>query len=1485
MGRVSHLIHSFEHSPSKEITEHEMQETLDGEETVGETIDRENTVGELVTMFDSPERGNGTGEQQSGSLVQAPMMSPSRDFMSLLEQSSQQPMDDTDFSKRQSLETQFPMDSMSDSDIRIRQSLSQHLMEDSENVSADQFSQHLMSVTSSGAWMALSQHPMALSQNPMGVSQHPMGLSQHPMALSQHPMGLSQHPMQDSTQATPMSAGQHHFSDLQSPTDVVVSDPYQNQSQRESFITVRDRKSSESRGSRDGHLSSGSGESSDHMAMFSTRPGTAVELADLDGGGFGRRDDKSNIARLSDASADISAGVVVEDVHAQNASSCQFRHSIQFQHGHGQSSLGDTLLHGQKEPVWSSTPAVQSHMKSNHLSDNKPSSGKLIPLDGSLTAPSEDFAATAEMYYPIHSISGELDMESRGTSRASSTGSQDRIFIADGRIFSEGKTTKGASASDHIAERQKTSTYDLYSPDNRPQNLVAGNNDNSSLVADSISLTDDVVVVNLSNATGDTDSLTMASAGFVESIDDLSNVARDNLSNAPLDDLSSNAQIDLSSNVPDDLSSARGDDLSSALGADRSSLTMVTDMELASLGSREASYPPDVTGVSEPADSVHSVDASSGKNHSEKSQRNSGSESSLSDRVAAILSQMPSQAVDSDAELGSNEQQRGMLVKEGDENSDEEIERITGEYRQVLKERLVAFSDTDSNVSGMEGKMSSVQSPGNEIDTSSKSLSHSETQTSPHVPYDQIEITTTTSQNGTMTYSVHSSQRRLSRGSDSGTDDTLDQDVKKILAKYGRTLSDSEDDHVRRPLRNKRASTADSGDETDDMKRWVSGMLYGKPGDDELDTLSPQVTGSNIPTYLFDDPAKSMSLPMELRTTSHESIPTAVEPQKSNAKNGKSNLVHEPIPKVFLSSISDDGSSVSDDQLSSKVLQLLKDTRYSDAAQAGGSTKTASHSKGSSRTSSVAGSVDLDNLEREIDEMEVNLKKTKEFVHKRSRLSSDRSQASEKSQISDRSQGHATGSLAGDSNGYDRSTHAELSQHSWRSQGTEVSQPGDRFEHLKQIQDSDRSLLSEQSLQADVRFQGNETSQFSERSQNVDASENSENFHDYRHTQVDNLLEMDNSSSYRSVPGADEHDESLLKDHQNQEIITDSVEMSPTVVQLEDRQAFEDRGRDNEDIEQDANSERIPSEYIRSKYRTDDSKTVNKPDLGVHALLTSGVIPLDIALDIVHGYPVASRRSGDSFHSLKSPGSGIYGDYGNVSPQHYDIDRHGVARKMVRDGRNVMDHDASLRSTSGYVLDPGSSLDARSPYVTSAASANLRDTMLQQPAETSANYETSPLARSGITPESYTPLRAFGNVRSLFTSHMDKVTQSAFDRSIELNAPYRHNLDPHTNNDVMRKYGEHLEASDRVGRDSKSYPGDRMLGAAYIPGERGLGSAARSRSDVPDYQNRRPIDTTSYTKISAPSTSTLLTNTRYGYFAIIGDDIFVSYLYFVLYLT
>ena len=304
---------------------------------------------------------------------------------------------------------------------------------------------------------------------------------------------------------------------------------------------------------------------------------------------------------------------------------------------------------------------------------------------------------------------------------------------------------------------------------------------------------------------------------------------------------------------------------------------------------------------------------------------------------------------------------------------DKDVERIANEYFAILNggartnggvsEKIVSQQDGRNNKFGTEAAVSQYSDSSattyNElprlVDTAAK-IAGSHT---------LVVVTETGSVDG----SVHGS---------SDTEDALDRDVRRILAKYGRTLSDDEDATSTKKIR---APPMSDSDDASSLSRRVNNLLNSGRG-----TASSSVVQ---PLYLYDDPARSMSIPTGSSSSINSTVPSlnqavAVRTSHDGFRDG----ARTPSPQSVQSS----------DSLAQRVQNLL--------VGPGGQVVAVGNGRRSSM-SSQSSVIDYTNLERELDEIQSSLASITSAEGLRSRHGSVSSQVSENAKL-----GHALTNLA-----------------------------------------------------------------------------------------------------------------------------------------------------------------------------------------------------------------------------------------------------------------------------------------------------------------------------------------------------------------------------------------------------------------------------------------------------------------------------------------
>ena len=207
-------------------------------------------------------------------------------------------------------------------------------------------------------------------------------------------------------------------------------------------------------------------------------------------------------------------------------------------------------------------------------------------------------------------------------------------------------------------------------------------------------------------------------------------------------------------------------------------------------------------------------------------------------------------------------------------------------------------------------------------------------------------------------------ERSSSRASSTGSNDTLDQDVQKILQKYGKILSEDDAEDCKDPLEGSHRMTpagsiADSEDTT--LTSRVSRLLHGS--DSHLEK-----------SYLYEDPSRSMTIPMASGSTTRSDTPPVtvtrsdISPHSSvtcNSDVSKGTLVVKPRSRESshseASGVSVSKQSGNEDALAARVRHLLGDS----VAPVGGSVSSGRSSRGSS--------INYDVLQQDLEEIQHGL--------------------------------------------------------------------------------------------------------------------------------------------------------------------------------------------------------------------------------------------------------------------------------------------------------------------------------------------------------------------------------------------------------------------------------------------------------------------------------------------------------------------------------
>ena len=280
----------------------------------------------------------------------------------------------------------------------------------------------------------------------------------------------------------------------------------------------------------------------------------------------------------------------------------------------------------------------------------------------------------------------------------------------------------------------------------------------------------------------------------------------------------------------------------------------------------------------------------------------------------------------------------------------EDLVRISNEYKTILKgtDKTTNFdSDTAGETDTSAGQNALIRMALKNSSQDQEFYSKKEMDLSPS---SQLSVSSLSTDYHTLPKRISSTnssflkesalEERASSAADSTcTQDTLDQDVRRILSKYGKSLSDGEEQSTGR------ASPADS-DKTS-MTDKVTLLLRG--GND-VASMSARTDGS-FPTYLYDDPARSMTLPVDSETAS-------VDTPRSSFNKSKESILDKSKGSIHKSGLEDFNKS---EQMPNYKEFLVADENH------------VHFSKDSSKRSSVASSIDFDNLEKDLNDIQMGL--------------------------------------------------------------------------------------------------------------------------------------------------------------------------------------------------------------------------------------------------------------------------------------------------------------------------------------------------------------------------------------------------------------------------------------------------------------------------------------------------------------------------------
>ena len=204
-------------------------------------------------------------------------------------------------------------------------------------------------------------------------------------------------------------------------------------------------------------------------------------------------------------------------------------------------------------------------------------------------------------------------------------------------------------------------------------------------------------------------------------------------------------------------------------------------------------------------------------------------------------------------------------------------------------------------------------------------------------------------------------------------------------------------------------------------------------------------------------------------------------------------------------------------------------------------------------------------------------------------------------------------------------------------------------------------------------------------------------------------------------------------------------------------------------------------QYKRSEMPLEKQKLPTIGDMGPNPLLTSGVVPFDVALDIMHGSGASPQRR--SYQSTVPPNK--QEDIFATGQEEVDESDNEVAALNSSDHRDtsqqisdIMERESPCQHQYKYLQD---SEDNESVNIGMGPRVSNFETEDRAVVTSPANLTTGSYSFNMSPLKPHQPFNAFGRIGSMFSTQADKVSQSQFDRSIELRSPVKRRMESNVN--------------------------------------------------------------------------------------------------------
>ena len=303
-------------------------------------------------------------------------------------------------------------------------------------------------------------------------------------------------------------------------------------------------------------------------------------------------------------------------------------------------------------------------------------------------------------------------------------------------------------------------------------------------------------------------------------------------------------------------------------------------------------------------------------------------------------------------------------------DTDEDVRRVTAEYRAVLKgvsDGVELSATIDELRLGLAGESAATAVHADDPHPAPQPASRDPSTAASDECQQKIP-----SQVGTLVKEFILDPNEVVDSGASDTDDTLDRDVRRILSKYGRDVSGfaAADELHASHVMTSRASPYESEDQ---LAQRVQQLLEQQHSEDELKRqkkAAGAVTSSSSTSTAAAAPHRSPRVAEDLNSTGGRSEDTntcmadlgSLKDRLSQALEGGD------TPRA--------PAAYSSDPLNDRVRQILADTTHLTSEETT-TTGTAQTSKRVGSTSSPSSSLDYQNLERDLDEIQSHLESLK----------------------------------------------------------------------------------------------------------------------------------------------------------------------------------------------------------------------------------------------------------------------------------------------------------------------------------------------------------------------------------------------------------------------------------------------------------------------------------------------------------------------------